>query len=351
MALGDLPGHRHPSVATEGIGQVRQRAGNPVGRLVEHQGARLGSQRDQALAAPGSLAREEALEAEPARGEAAGDESGDGCGGAGNHLDHVTGRRGRGHQALARVGDARRSGIGDERHPSPLIEEPEHRPHLGRLGVVVHHQQPWRAHAGVFEQAPSASGVLAGDDVSGAEHLDRSRGEVAEVPDGGGHQGQGALRGDATVWRCHGHHRSGSRGGAGAHRLRPLADEPVQGRCLHLPGAQPCGGDPTDGKRPGGSTVGIRAAEHGMDGGSHRGVGPTRTATPALTTWLRWPPKANHCFTSSLTPTTIPHCSNAPASASSTARARRHGRPTRLGAIRVVRSTTRSRSQKATSIG
>ena len=117
VQLGQLAGDRHPAVGTAGGGEVGQRAGDPVRRLVQHRGAGLGRHRGQALGARRALAGQEPLEHEPARRQAADHEAGQRGRRPGHHLDDVPLGHRRRHQALAGVGHARHPRVGHQRHP------------------------------------------------------------------------------------------------------------------------------------------------------------------------------------------------------------------------------------------
>ena len=84
----------------------------------------------------------------------------------------MAGRHGVAHQPVARIGDQRRAGIGDQRDGAPGGEPFEDfRPR--RLGVVVVIGDQRRRQAVMVEQLAGDAGVLAGDEIGGGQNFER----------------------------------------------------------------------------------------------------------------------------------------------------------------------------------
>ena len=133
-----------------------------------------------------ALAGQEPLEDEPGRGQAAGDQGGDGGRRAGHDLDGVTVPGRSPDQALAWVGDPGHAGVGDHRDPLAPSQASRGRSptRLGSLWSLTDQQRPALT-PGVLEQPAGPAGVLAATIVGPGQRLDGAGREVAEVADRG----------------------------------------------------------------------------------------------------------------------------------------------------------------------
>jgi hypothetical protein len=143
--------------------------------------------------AAAGLDRQEAVEDEAVGGHARGGERRDhGRGARDRHHGHSRFAR-RLHQQKAWVGDARRSGVGDQRDGLAVAQGPQQRLALGQL-VMLEVGGHRHVDAEVGEERARAPRVLAGDQVHLLEHAQRAQGHVLEVTDGRGDHVQRARR-------------------------------------------------------------------------------------------------------------------------------------------------------------
>ena len=139
------------------------------------------------------LAWEEAVEAEPVHRQARHRERHEHGARSRDAGDAHPGLDRSGDEAVARVGDGRHTGVGDDddaRAGDKALDE------VGRAGrlvvLVVADDRPARRDREVGEQSPQAAGVLGRDDVGGGELLREARRGVAGVADRGGREDEGA---------------------------------------------------------------------------------------------------------------------------------------------------------------
>jgi len=210
VQLRQLPGEHDRSVSSAHRGELGERPPQAMGSLVQHDGAGFDGDVRETGGALGSLAGKEAFEHEAAGGETADDDRGDGGGRAG-HGAHVMTSVERGtHQPLARIGEPWRARVGHHGHGLSGVQPAQHLLDLTVLGVLVHDQHPGAGDAEVVEKASGAAGVFARDHVAGAQQLDRSFRQVAQVADGGGDEHE-QPRGRCGRGRAGGHARSSTR--------------------------------------------------------------------------------------------------------------------------------------------
>ena len=176
-----------------------------MGRLIENHGAPLPLQFLQVGAAVLLVHGQEALEGEPAGGQAGHRQGGDQ--GAvtrdGHHIHPILGAEG--HQLLAGVGHRRGARVGDQGAALPGQQAAEHRlaPRPGVVAVIGEHGlfQPQ-----VVEQLEGHPGILRGNKIHLPQGVRDAPGDVPQVADGGGYQIQRSghvyyLRFDSSVGR------------------------------------------------------------------------------------------------------------------------------------------------------
>ena len=91
-----------------------------------------------------------------------------------SNADVVTSRNCGADQALAGIGDAGRSRIGDDGDVSTARQDVEYVPDQAELGVLVAHGESGGANPGVLEETTGAAGVFAAHERSVGNGRDRS---------------------------------------------------------------------------------------------------------------------------------------------------------------------------------
>ena len=182
VLLGQLPAHGAPPVPQR-LRQGRERAHQPVRRLVEHDGAGLRLQLLQDLLLLLLLPGEKGLKAEAPRRQSGDDQA--------RHAGAGPGHRGNGnprlqrhpHQVLAGIGDAGHTGVRDQGdvlagqelvHQDSGLFDPVVR-------MVAGHR---RMDVKVTEQPDAVARILRGDQVGLLQDADRPEGHVLQVADG-----------------------------------------------------------------------------------------------------------------------------------------------------------------------
>src|SRR6185437_15416115 len=152
-------------------------------------------------AALAGLSRREAFEAEPV-GRQAGHRQGGGHCRWTRQDGHVNPGRDRGDdQAVARVADARHSGVGDQQHvpaTDQVVDQPGHA--LGLDVVVVRDQPGGDRHVERGGQPAQPAGVLGRDHLGGPQRRDQRRRGILRPADRRGRQNQPALLVGGTVF-------------------------------------------------------------------------------------------------------------------------------------------------------
>ena len=196
MGLGQLAAHRGGTVAAERLGHRDQGGLGAVRRLEEDHRPLLPRQRGQTARPLAGLAGQEALEAEavdrqPADGESSEYGAGPGHGG---DPDVVLDR---GHdEAVARVGDARHPGVGDQHHAVAGEQRLEQHGGAGLLvALEVGHHATGDRDADVGAEALEPSGVLRGHDVRAGELGGQPGRRVAVLADRGAREDQDSRHG------------------------------------------------------------------------------------------------------------------------------------------------------------
>ena len=164
--------------------EIGERLGKARPAFEQHEGGGDARQLGNPRAPCGFLGGQEALEEEPVGRQSRHGQRHQRRGGAGRGAHRMPGRNGFAHQPVARIGDQRRAGIGDE-GDGLTGREPlqDFRPH--RFGIVVVIGDERRRQAVVVEQLAGHARVLAGDEVGRGQNLQRPQGDVAQVPDRG----------------------------------------------------------------------------------------------------------------------------------------------------------------------
>jgi len=193
MALGELPGDPQGAV-TEQLQQILQERHQPMGRLEQHDRALLLREGQQGTAARGQAGRQESLEAEAPRGQAAAHQGGGDRAGPRHAHHRMAGGAGGGHQRLARIGDAGQARVADHGHGLTRRQGRQQLGFAGALVVLMEAQQP-AADAEPLQQQAAAARVLAGDPVHPLQHPPRPGREVIAVADRGAHQIEHPRRG------------------------------------------------------------------------------------------------------------------------------------------------------------
>ena len=185
MDFGQFSGNDDHARTAECSTHVGNAFGNAMRRLVKHQQRSLRRQARQFAAAFGPACRQKTAEQESARLEAAGRQH---CGrsiGPGKRHHRITRRAHRRHHLRARVGNARRAGITDQRHRLAFRQQAGD-PFRGAALIVFMHGHQFAGDAVAIEQADRDPGILGGDDIRSLQHFQRTQGDVAEIPDGRG---------------------------------------------------------------------------------------------------------------------------------------------------------------------
>ena len=185
VQLGQLAGDGDPAVGPARGHQVGQRPGDAVGRLVEHDRARLGRRPRpvaRCAAAPcgaGSPRTRTVPAGSPLTTSAASAADGPGTTSTG-----CPARPPPRDQPLAGVGHAGHAGVGDERHPLAAGRGGRAGGAISRASVcsLTDHERA-ALDAGERQQLAGAAGVLAAHDVGRGQRLGRPGREVAEVAD------------------------------------------------------------------------------------------------------------------------------------------------------------------------
>jgi hypothetical protein len=94
----------------------------------------------------------------------------------------MAGGQRRPHQAIARIGDQRRAGVGHQRHALARGEGAQ-QPRLARLPGGVAVRDGRRGDAVVAGELGEDARVLGGDQVGRAQHVERAQGDVAQIAD------------------------------------------------------------------------------------------------------------------------------------------------------------------------
>ena len=181
--FGNLPGHAAFAVGTEKLGQLLQRFHQPIRRFVENQGPGLCRQRlQQSLAA--FFHGQETLKAESVAGESGRYDGGD----AGRrprkrlHLNAFAGAGAR--QQEARIGNAGRSGIADQRDICPrenLFLDQFYR--LVLVEFVMRHQLA--RNPVMMQQDRTRPGIFGQDQIRFLQDTHGPVGHIFQVPDRG----------------------------------------------------------------------------------------------------------------------------------------------------------------------
>ena len=184
--LGQLARHHHRARA-EGPLDGLQCLQNPMRRLIENQGGFFAGQRLQGLGPLARLGWQKPAEVEGVGGQPGSRQRGQHRRGARHGLHRDAAFNGRPHQAVARVGDQRRTRIGHQRHHRARAQA--RRQLLAAPGLVVVVVADGRlGDTIVVQQLAGLPGVLAGDEVGLLERAHRAIGDVFQVSDGGGDQ-------------------------------------------------------------------------------------------------------------------------------------------------------------------
>src|SRR6185503_1260994 len=173
-------------------------------RLEEDEGPRVLAQLLDATPPLSLFPRKKPLEREPVRREAGDLESAERAGGTRHGNDREAFRHGGADKRERRIGDARRAGVGDDRHGSAAAEPGDQ---LGRAGVlvVVVVGDHGAAGAEAIEETGRVPGVFGGEHVHRGEDPLGSGGKVLYVSDRRADEVENAgrrLRGGRT--RAHG---------------------------------------------------------------------------------------------------------------------------------------------------
>lgn len=193
VALGELLGERRIPFPSECLGKIAESSLDPVGRLVEYEGARLPAKHLEAPP-PGRLPRgEEALEREAVGREPRGAERTHQRAGAGNGHDRGAG--------LSHATHDMKTGVADERgprvaHQGEALSFPEALNDLRRhpsLIVIVQGVESGLNPVG-GEEAASMPGIFGENRAHLSQDGERTRADVARIADGSGYDIQSAGR-------------------------------------------------------------------------------------------------------------------------------------------------------------
>src|SRR5262249_34912446 len=136
-------------------------------------------------AALAAARRQKAAHVEFVSRQAARGKRSDGGGGAGNRDHWNAVLDGKAHDAVAGIGDGRRSGVADQGNGGPP-GEPLHQFGGALALVVLVVAERGSRDAVVVEQAASVARIFAGDHLGGAQHTQRPQRDVFQGADGSG---------------------------------------------------------------------------------------------------------------------------------------------------------------------
>ena len=126
--------------------------------------------------------RQEAFEEEAVGRQARHDERRQHGGRPRNRGDLDPGRQRFLNQLIARIGDERRAGVGDEREPRAVLEaRDEMRAHHARIVLVIGDER--RGYAVMREQRPRDARVLGDHRIGRREGFQRAEGDVPQIAD------------------------------------------------------------------------------------------------------------------------------------------------------------------------
>jgi hypothetical protein len=107
--------------------------------------------------------------------------------GAGDHRDRQALSDAAAHECEARITDAGRAGVADERHVTTLREQIDDA--VARLAFVVLVERDLRlVNLKALEQLAGVARILGGDEVNRAQRVECAGADVAQIADGGGDQ-------------------------------------------------------------------------------------------------------------------------------------------------------------------
>ena len=182
-------------MSTAEPGPTRSRAATE-----ERSGARRDRERREAATALAGLARQEALEAEPVDGQPADGQGGEHGAGPRHGGDAYVVLDGSCHQPVARVGDARHPGVGDQHDAVAGEQRLEQGRRAGLLvALEVGHDTTRQGDVEVGAQPLEPAGVLGRDDVRAGELGGEPGRCVTGLPDRGAREDQDASHGSDHV--------------------------------------------------------------------------------------------------------------------------------------------------------
>ncbi len=206
--LGQLSAEHGNSIATEHISKVAKRFQYAVRSFVEDQRTRLFFQCFEPCTSCSCLGRQKAFEDESIRGQPSRRQCGDQRTST-RHRHHCNPSGTRlAHQVISRIGNQRRTRIGDQRDILSTLQPPDESPPLFTLVMLVASCQR-RLNTEVREQPRRVTGILRGYQRHLSQHPQRSGTDVLQIAD---------RRGD-DIKRPH----SGIRTTAGSHKGLPLS--------------------------------------------------------------------------------------------------------------------------------
>src|SRR5262249_38771786 len=192
VLLGQLARDHQLDLAVD-LADRAQGGHDAVRRFVEHHRRLERPERRQPVDPPAGLHRQETVEHEPISGQARRRESRDQRRRPGHgHHPHAVGAR-LAHQQHARVGNAGRPGVGDERDRGAGGERAEELAAAGQLVVLVV-ADGRLVDVEVREERARPPRVLAGDQVGLAQDAERAQGDVLEIADRGRDYKKGAAQ-------------------------------------------------------------------------------------------------------------------------------------------------------------
>ena len=179
--LGQLPAHRGGARRGDRR-QVVERRRQPAGGFEQHQRVRDLQPAGQSAAALAGSSGDESEERERLGRQPGGDERHEDGRGARDDPDRQSPPARLPHHEQARVGDPRRSGIGDHDDAFAPGDALDQRRRAAMLVVRVQRDDP-DGDVVPVEQPARDPGVLAGDDIGTAEHVEGAQAHVPEMAD------------------------------------------------------------------------------------------------------------------------------------------------------------------------
>ncbi len=181
MELGELAADCRRAIAQYG-NDVDESRGKPRRRLEQQQRGRHRGEDGEGLLSLCRLGRQEAREEKAVRRKAGERQCRHRCRWAGDRGDGDPRGDRRTYQLVARIGDERRAGVGDEGDARARLEPlDQERPRARRVVLVIGRQRRRDAISGA--EAPRDAGILASDKVDTAQGVEGAQGDVAEIAD------------------------------------------------------------------------------------------------------------------------------------------------------------------------